>query len=202
MIQAVDLKKININIDKEKLAKFGAENKKRLLIGAGIIFVLLLVLVIVKVKLSSDQAQNLVNTVSTNKSVPLDKMYNYLPATKRTLKDHPQGQDPFSTTMTLQGIIDGGKDGNLAIIQAEGTVYVVSKGMSVADVWQVKDINKSTVILFNGDKKINLKFGGSTIVPQANSEQPATGSGVDQTDTGISNKQDGSSTKEGGNNGG
>ena len=190
----MELKKINI--DKQNLVRFIVENKKKLLAGVGVIIVLVFALVIVKVKLYSEQAQNVAGAAaSTNKTVPLDKMYNYLPATKRTLKDHPQGQDPFSGTMTLQGIIAGGGDGDLAIIQAEGAVYVVSKGMSVADAWQVQDISKSTVNLAAGNKKIRLKFGSSTVVPQVNSEQPATG-------TGTLEKPGGSTTKEGDTSGG
>ena len=196
----MDLKKINI--DKKNLVKFMVENKKKLLAGVGIIIVLVFALVIIKVRLYSEQAQNVAGAASTNKSVPLDKMYNYLPATKRTLKDFPQGQDPFSGTMTLQGIISGGGDGDLAIIRAEGAVYVVSKGMSVADVWQVQDISKSTVTLAAGNKKIRLKFGGSTVVPQVNSEQQSTGAGASQTGTGTVEKPGGSSTKEGDSSGG
>ncbi|ACV63985.1 hypothetical protein Dtox_3250 [Desulfofarcimen acetoxidans DSM 771] len=194
------MKFLKKEIDKEILLKYVTENKKKLLTGVGIVVVLIFALIFVKVKFYGEPSQNTPVTGINPKDVSLDKMYNYLPASKRTIKEQSQGEDPFSGGMTLQGIISGGEGGDLAIIQSGGAVYIVSKGMSVADVWQVREINKSTVTLSGGGKTIRLKFGSRVMVPQESSAQKTTGENASQAGSGTSDKQNTNSAEEGGSN--
>lgn len=64
--------------------------------------------------------------------------------------------DPFADPMRLTGIVTGGRGGSMAIIESSGTSYIVSVGDYVDDLWAVRDITGSMVIMRAYNQEVYL----------------------------------------------
>lgn len=100
---------------------------------------------------------------------PPDEVAEILPQLKRleTEQSPDDRQDfsavwsPFSSPMEVQGIITGGRGGDLAIIRANSASYIVSVGETVAGVWEVQEINRNSVRLTRENEEIVIELTSS-----------------------------------------
>jgi len=140
--------------------------------------VLIIVLVIVYVILGQNNNVNN-NTVQPTATTPVTTT---IPATTSTTSDSvdvlPQtqrsddtignetndynGRDPFSSPAVLKGTVINDKNGNMAIIEVNGSTYVVAKGDNLADVWTVKTIKSGEVTLLKGNTETVIKITAAT----------------------------------------
>ena len=90
-----------------------------------------------------------------------DENAEALPKTVRTYGDPfmiGTDNDPFSGPMKLVGIILCGKGNHLAIIEAGGTAYIVTRGEEIAKYWTVLSIEENCVELRSDDKDLTLQL--------------------------------------------
>ncbi|MDA8096285.1 MAG: hypothetical protein C4575_00165 [Desulforudis sp.] len=100
------------------------------------------------------------------------KAHHVLPETTRVIDkeeaefqtepQQPDGvTDPFVGPMVLTGVVYSGGDGDLAIIEAGKTAYVVNQGDTVAGVWTVAQIGRDAVVLEGSEeRKMRLELTG------------------------------------------
>jgi hypothetical protein len=88
-----------------------------------------------------------------------------LPQQKRNLENDAESSswnafepvtDPFAGPMKLTGILLGGFNDSMAIIESSGMAYVVSVGDYVDDVWAVREIGREMVILRAHNLEVSL----------------------------------------------
>ncbi|MDY6826366.1 MAG: hypothetical protein SVV67_04205 [Bacillota bacterium] len=66
--------------------------------------------------------------------------------------------DPFVGPMKLKGIATGGYGGAMAIVESNGTSYIVTVGDYVDDLWAVYEITHERVVLRVHDQEVSLFF--------------------------------------------
>ena len=94
--------------------------------------------------------------------------FTYLPDLTRTIDGQKpatgpvtqQPRDPFAGGMALKGIITGGTGGDLAVIEAGNTAYILGEGATVDGEWTVKEIKRDSVIMTSQDQELCLEFNG------------------------------------------
>jgi hypothetical protein len=100
-----------------------------------------------------------------------------LPQTRRELGDGDErdevdmpddealwlGRDPFAGPLKLNGIVFGGRGGDMAIIESGKAVYVVSVGETVDELWVVDAIQEDSVLLSSANQDLELRLHHRTI---------------------------------------
>lgn len=168
-------KTLDIGTAREQAVQFITTNKKAIFIAGLSILVLGFLLVI---------AAMYYRNLQTNALEPnVDPNYLVLPEKVRTT-DTPANTapslvdpsvDPFAGPMFLRGIIRGGKGGNLAIIETNGTTFIAEEGSSIAGVWSVLEVRSDAVILIAGDQQLQLEFGGKMSSAKIETQNNAEG---------------------------
>ena len=90
-----------------------------------------------------------------------DENAEALPQTTRETEDPfspDETGDPFSGPMKLTGVVLCGRGHHLAIIEAGGSAYVVSRGDEIAETWTVISIQERTVDLESRDRDMTLQM--------------------------------------------
>ena len=101
------------------------------------------------------------NGIALAQASNADENAEALPKTVRTYGDPfmiGSDSDPFAGPMKLVGVVLCSKGNHLAIIEAGGTAYVVSRGQKIADYWSVLSIREKTVELRSDDKDMTLQL--------------------------------------------
>lgn len=82
-----------------------------------------------------------------------------LPQMTRTSTEYMEEanyRDPFTSPGVLVGVITGGRQGDMAIIETSRANYVVFEGDLVDDHWTVSEIGPEAVVLRAGGEVLNM----------------------------------------------
>ncbi|WP_027365568.1 type II secretion system protein N [Desulfotruncus alcoholivorax] len=159
------------------------------IILAGLIYIIKLNYNFIKESQNKQEGQQSTVTDDTGQPDAAKTSSTFLPELKRKMETGQEVRDPFNVALKLKGIINGGYGGDLAIIEAGNTAYVVKVGEELQGGWKVKEIKKNAVILTAGNQSLELKFNGRVNVNPNNNQnaaqnsadqkQPAGGQGSD-----------------------
>jgi hypothetical protein len=157
-----------LHLDKEKIGEWARTHRTELIVG-GVLIVVLIIAVMVWFQTTGKEEPT--DVISQNEAG-----YTVLPETRRTLDDRepqlPDLADPFAGPVMLKGIIKGGNDEDLAIIEAGNQSYVVAPHDQLGDHWIVEEIQSDKVILKSEKEKMELRFAGRTRTIQLEDQQP------------------------------
>ena len=157
-----------LHLDKEKIGEWARTHRTELIIG-GVLILILIIAVVVWFWTTEKRNRQM---ISQNEAG-----YTVLPETRRTLDDRepqlPDLADPFAGPVMLKGIIKGGNDEDLAIIEAGNQSYVVAPHDQLGDHWIVEEIQSDKVVLKSEKEKMELRFAGRTRTIQLEDQQPA-----------------------------
>jgi hypothetical protein len=140
---------------KNEIKDFMVKNKKMAaLSGAGLAVIIIALVFFLTMNTEEKTAAD--NSPETQQQ----PVYSYLPENTRVTGERGEVRDPFTGALTLKGVITGGDEDNVAIIEAGNISYVARKGTVIAGSWTVDAINSDSVNLKAGDKKLRLDFNG------------------------------------------
>ncbi len=174
----------NLETDKSFIDKIKNYIKENKFLSIAIIFLVILIVVLVIVYVFLNQSNGINNnttqptttasvttTTQATTSTTSDSV-DVLPQTQRsdeTIANETNdydGRDPFSSPAVLKGTVINDKNGNMAIIEVNGSTYVVAKGDTLADIWTVKTIKSGEVTLLKGNAETVIKITAATSADQ------------------------------------
>jgi len=146
----------------EKQKKFFSKNIIYLAAG-GVLCIALIIFIVLNT--APDEPADI---AAAGKDGQTGENFTYLPDLTRTIDGQKpaaepaaqQPRDPFAGGMALKGIITGGSGGDLAVIEAGNTAYILGVDATVAGEWTVKEINKDSVIMTSQEQELRLEFNG------------------------------------------
>ncbi len=103
--------------------------------------------------------------IGTEETDNIVEVVEVLPQQKRNLENDSESSswnafepviDPFAGPMKLTGILLGGFNDSMAIIESSGMAYIVSVGDYIDDVWAVREIGREMVILRAHNLEVSL----------------------------------------------
>ncbi len=183
-----------IKLNKEQIKDFVVKNKRIVAIsGAGMAVVIIALVIFMTMNSEKNTAED------NNPAAPKQTVYSYLPENTRVTGERAEVRDPFTGALSLKGVITGGEEDNVAIIEAGNIAYVARKDTVIAGSWTVYDIKSDAVYLKSGDRKLRLDFNGRVKNIDTKPVVNTGGNGTGQKEPGAATSEQKSSNAVSGN---
>lgn len=153
------------------------KKNKFLSIAVLILIIMIIVLVIVYVNMTPKIASGINNqpaaTTTPTTQTTATANVDVLPQTQRTNETvststvTDSAKNPFAGPVTLKGTVLNNKGGNLAIVEAGGSTFIVAKDETIAEIWTVKKITSGEVILVRDGVETVIKVTEETVAQKS-----------------------------------